>query len=79
MRVLELFGAQGGTALLALVAVCIRVSAAGAGAGDVAVGQEDLGLGVEILFRLPGYEFPVIIELAEELRGVLAVDLRRGT
>ena len=75
VRVDELLGAEGAAALLALVAVGAFVAALGAGAHDVAVGEEGLGLGVVVLLALLGDELAVVIELAEEAGGVLGVHL----
>ena len=65
-------------AFLTLVAVCVGVSAVGALAHDVAVGEKLVGLLVVILFRLLLYELALVVELAEEVGCQLAVCLRCG-
>ncbi len=74
----ELFRRKGGAALLALVPIGIGIAALGAGAGDIAVCQEGLGLGIVELLALLGDELVVVIELAEELRGIPVVHRRSG-
>ena len=74
----QLFRAKRRTALFALVAIGIGVAALGAGAGNVAVGQEHLGFLVVVLLRFLGDELVVVVQLAEELRGILFVHLGRG-
>ena len=78
MRVDEFFGTQGAAAVLALVAVCTFVAAAGAFAGDVAVGKEGLCLGIVVLLALLGDELALFPEFAEEIRRSLCVYLRTG-
>ena len=72
----EFLGAEGGAALLALVAVGILVAALGAGAHYVAVCEEGLGLGVVVLLALLSYELALVVELAEEFGCILLVYLR---
>ena len=74
----QLLGAEGAAALLALVAVSALVAALGAGAHDVAVREELLGLGVVVLLALLGDELALLVELAEEAGGVLFVHLGGG-
>ncbi len=78
VRIDEFVGAQRGAAFLALVAIGAFVAALGAGSDDIAVGQEDLGLGIVELLRLLLDEFAFIVEFAEEFRGVAMVRDRRG-
>ena len=56
----------------------MRIAALGAGAGDVAVCQEGFGFLVIVLLALLGDEFVVVVELAEELRGIFLVHLGGG-
>ena len=78
MRIDEFLGAEGGAAFLALVPVGILVAALGAGANNVSVGEEGLGFGVIVLLALLGYELALVVELAEELGGILGVYLGRS-
>ena len=73
VRIDQFLGAQRGTALLTLVAIGVGVAATGAGAHDIAIGQEHLRLGIVELFRLFLDEFAFFVELAEEFGGVLVV------
>ncbi len=75
----ELVGTEGTAATLALIAVGAVVPALGAGADDVAVGQEYLFDFIEILLGLPFFEQPFIIHLLKERRGRFVVDLAGGT
>ncbi len=75
LRIDELLWAEGAAAFLALVAIGIRIAAMRAGAGDIAVGQEDLGLGVEILFALFACEFTLVVKFLKEGGGILFMDL----
>ena len=77
-RIDQFLRAQRASAFLALVAVGSRIAALRAGADDIAVGQEGLRLRIVILLAFLGDELVVIIELAEELRGILVVDLGSG-
>ena len=77
LRVNQLVRAEGRAALLALVAIGALCAAARAGAGDVAVSEEGLGLLVIVLLAHLLYELALLIELPEEVRGVLVVSLRR--
>ncbi|ANT64580.1 hypothetical protein Ptc2401_00792 [Prosthecochloris sp. CIB 2401] len=74
-RVFQLTRAEVGAALFALVTVGFFVAANGAGAGDVAVGEEALCLGVvELLFFfLP--ENALAVDFTEELGGGLVMEL----
>ena len=74
----KFLGAEGGAALLALVAVGVLVAALGASAHDVAVCKEGLGFGVVVLLALLGHELTFVVELTEELRCVLSMDGRRS-
>ena len=78
MRVDEFFGAQGAAAMLALVAIGAFMSAAGALARDIAVGQEGLCLRIVVLLAFLGYELALFPEFAEEIRRSLVVYLRAG-
>ena len=69
----ELLGREGAAALLALVAVGAGGVAVGALADDVAVGEELVGLLVVELLALELHELVVVVELAEEVAGHLAV------
>ncbi len=68
----ELVGREGRAALLALVAVGAFVAALGAGAHDVAVGEEGLRLLVVVLFRGALDELALVVELAEKADAVAA-------
>ena len=74
LRVQELFRAESASALLALVPVGVRVATLGAGADYVPVGQEGLRLRVVVLLALHGDELSLVVQLTEELRGVLVMD-----
>ena len=74
----KFLGREGGTALLALVAIGFGRMAAGALALDVAVGEEFLCLLVVELLRLHFHEFPFIVEFAEKVGGMLLVRFRCG-
>ena len=74
----EFRGAEGRSALLALVAVRSFGPATRAGTGDVTVGQELFRFGVVILFGLLLDELPGIVHLAEEFRCGLVVDRSGG-
>ena len=78
VRVDQFVRRKGRSAFFALVAVGAVVAAAGAGAHDIAVGEERLGLLVVVLLRGPLDEFAFVVELAEELRRCRGVGLRRG-
>ena len=78
LRVDEFVRAEGAAALLALVAIGSFGAALRAGADDVAVSQESLGLRVIVLLALTGDELALIVEFLEKLRSVLGVDGRRG-
>ena len=78
MWVDELFRAEGGSAFLALVAVGILVAAFGTGAHYVTVGEEGLRLRIVVLFAFLRDELALIVKLAEELRCILLVNLRRS-
>ena len=73
VRVDQLFGRKGGTALLALVAVSVQIVAARAFATDVAVGEELTFLFVVELLALHLHELAVVVQLAEEICGKLMV------
>ena len=78
LRVDELGGREVAPAFLALVAVGAFVVAVRTLAGDVAVGQELMGLFVvELLGGLLG-ELAFVVELAEEVGGKLMMGLRGG-
>ena len=78
VRVDQFVGRERRAALLALVSVGAVVAALGAGAHDVAVGEERLRLLVVILHRSLLDELALVIELAEEGRGGRGVRRRRG-
>ena len=78
LRVYELLGAEGASALLALVAVGILIAALRAGADYVTVSEEGLRLRVIVLFALLAYELAFVIKLAEEGGRVLLVHLGTG-
>ena len=78
VRVDQFVRRKGRSAFFALVAVGAVVAAAGAGAHDIAVGEERLGFLVVVLLRGPLDEFAFVVELAEELRRCRGVGLRRG-
>ena len=61
----EVGGVEAGAAGFALVAIGVLVAAAGAGAGDVAVGQELASLLVVVLLRHFLDEFALVVELLE--------------
>ena len=69
----QLVGRERRAALLALVAIRTLALAAGAGADDVAVGEEGLGLLVVVLLRGLLDELTLVVELAEEVRSRCAV------
>ena len=73
----KLVRAKGGAAFLALVAVCVRVTALGAGSNNQSVREEHFGFLVVELFALFRDEIAMVVELAEELRSILFVHLRR--
>lgn len=73
-RVDKFIGAERGAAFFALVAIGARVSANGASAFDIAVGQEGLRFFVVILFRFFCFEFTGIVEDLEEFPGCFVVD-----
>ena len=73
LRIYEVGGVEGGAAGLALVAVGALVAAVGAGAGDVAVGQELPGFGVVELLGGFFYELSFFIQTLEEVGGGAAV------
>ena len=75
----EFLRAEGASALLALVTIGPFRSALRAGAHDVTVSKEGFGFRVVVLLAFPGYEFAFIVELAEELRGVLFMHLGGGS
>ena len=67
VRVDELHRAEVAATFLTLVAIGVRVAAMRAGAHDVAVGEELLGLGIVELFALFLDELSVVVELTEEV------------
>src|SRR5699024_458938 len=77
-RVDEVCGVEGGAAALALVAVGILVAALGAGAYNVAVGQELLRLLVVVLLRGLLYKLAIFVELFKEARSGVGMRLGRG-
>ena len=79
LRIDELGGRKVASAFLTLVAVGTFVVAMGTFAGDIAVGQELLGLLVVILHGSLFHQLPFIVELAEEVAGKLMVRFRSGT
>ena len=78
LRFQQLFRRKGGTTLLALVAVGMRIAALGADSLDEAVCQEHFGLLVIELLRLLDNEIVLVVELAEELGSILRMHLGRG-
>ena len=74
----QFLGAEGAAALFALVPVGVRIAAFRAGPDYIAVGQEGLRLRVVGLLALPGDETSFVVELAEEVRCILLVDLGGG-
>ena len=79
VRVDELHWGEVAAAFLTLVAISIRVAAVRARTHDVTVSEELLSLGIVILLRLFLHELAVVVELAEEVRGELVVNLRGRT
>ena len=71
----EFLGAERASALLALVAVGSLRAAPGTGPDYVAVGKEGPGLGIVVLLALARDELALVIQLPEELGGVLLVHL----
>jgi len=78
-RVNKVSGAERCSALLALVAIGVLIAAVRAGAGDIPVSQEATGLLVIILAGGFLNEFPLVIQLAEKLRGGFVVNPVRCT
>ena len=74
----EVGGVEAGAAGFALVAIGVLVAAVGAGAGDVAVGQELLGLLVVVLLRHFLDELALLVEFLEVGGGGLVVLLAGG-
>ena len=79
LRIDEFFRAESAAAFLALVPIGSLGSALRAGSDYVPVSEESLRLRVVVLLRLPGDELALVIELAEEVRGILLMHLRAGT
>ena len=79
VRVDQFLGRECGAALLALVAVGAVIAALGAGADNIAIGKESLGLFVIVLHRGLLDKLTLIIELAEEVRSRRGMRRRRGT
>ena len=57
----ELLGRQAASAFLALIAIGVRVAANGAGAGDVAIGQEGIGFLIKVLFAFFFLEQTIVV------------------
>ena len=79
LRIDEFFRTESAAAFLALVPIGSLGSALRAGSDYVPVSEESLRLRVVVLLRLPGDELALVIELAEEVRGILLMHLRAGT
>ena len=69
LRVDELFRAEGGAAVFALVAVGPLMPALGAGPDNIAVSEEGPCFGIVELFALPGDEFALVVQFEEKIRG----------
>ena len=78
-RIDEFVGRESSTAFLTLVTVCTFCSATRTSAYDVSVGQEFTCYFIAVLFFYVFFEFSLVVERAEEVRGKLVVYVGRGT